>query len=199
MAFSRPRPGFESRREHKGVSLNNSIIKLAASLILGVLLCYFLGGIFLTVAYTILWIDKIIIGSFGSTIRYFGIELTTFGTLIIASAVEPFSAFIIALVIIPFLHAMKYILLPLPEPEWPYFIPSPYNIIDAIGVLIAGLIIGLDLIYVVAIVILIKDILYAIVEKHLYRKPVDIISAIFYMIFNILLVYQFGWIIKLIS
>ena len=165
-----------------------------STLFLGTALLYFIGGPAMAVAYAILWLDKIVFGMLGP-IRYLGVEFTTIGTIILGIAYGPVAAFLFSIVVIPLLHSSKYVFLPLPQPEWPFFIPHPNNIVDAIGALCAGLLWALgvkELLILTAIVVIIKDAGYGVSEKMMFGKPVDYFSAVMYLIFNGLLAYQFG-------
>jgi hypothetical protein len=96
------------------------------------------------------------------------------------------------MIMLPLMHAAKYIFLPLPMPEWPFFVPSPYNLIDALAAISASFLSGLPFIYAVVVVIILKDIGYAVVERAMLGKPVDFISAITYILFNIVIAANFG-------
>ncbi|MBI4019488.1 MAG: hypothetical protein HY364_04505 [Candidatus Aenigmarchaeota archaeon] len=165
-----------------------------STLFFGAALLYLLGGIALAAVYAILWIDKIVLGMLGP-IRYLGVEFTTLATIILGISYGPLPAFLFSIIVIPLLHSSKYLFLPLPQPEWPFFIPHPNNIVDAIGALCAGIlwVIGIkELLILTAIVVIIKDAGYGISEKMMFGKPVDYFSAAMYLIFNCLLIFQFG-------
>lgn len=145
----------------------------------------------LAILFAFLWVDKTIISAFGA-IRYFGVELTTVISVILAMLYGPWFAFIFILVLMPVLHGLKYLFLPLPQPEWPLFIPSPYNIVDALGALVAGFLTPFSLLLKVFITALAKDIFFAFAEKFMISKPVDILSAVTSVVFNMLVGYPFG-------
>jgi hypothetical protein len=173
------------------MKLNYKLPILALTLIIGTAFFYILGGTVLALVYAILWVDKIIIGMVG-TVRYLGIEFTTIATVIIGISYGPVNAFIFSIVMIPLLHAAKYIFLPLPQPEWPYFIPHPNNVVDALGAAFAGVFAGLPLLFNTLIVVFLKDVGYALSERYMIGKPIDYFSAIMYLVFNALLAIQFG-------
>ena len=165
-----------------------------STLFLGAALFYLIGGLAMAAAYAILWIDKIIFGMLGP-IRYLGVEFTTIGTIILGIAYGAIPAFLFSIIVIPLLHSSKYVFLPLPQPEWPFFIRHPNNIVDAIGALCAGILwaVGIkELLILTAIVVIIKDAGYGISEKMMFGKPIDYFSAVMYLIFNALLAFQFG-------
>lgn len=145
----------------------------------------------LAVLFAFLWVDKTIISAFGA-IRYFGVELTTVISVILAMLYGPWFAFAFILVLMPVLHGFKYLFLPLPQPEWPLFIPSPYNIVDALGALVAGFLPPFSLLLKVFITAVAKDIFFAFAEKFMISKPVDILSAVTSVVFNVLVGYPFG-------
>lgn len=145
----------------------------------------------LAIIFAFLWIDKIIISAFGA-VRYFGVELTTVLGVILAMLYGPWFAFIFLLFLIPLLHAFKYLFLPLPQPEWPLFVPSPYNIVDALGALVAGFLTPFSFLIKVFITAVAKDIFFAFAEKFMISKPVDILTAVTSVVFNMLVGYPFG-------
>ncbi len=152
----------------------------------------------LAVLFVFLWIDKTVISAFGA-VRYFGVELTTVISIIMAMLYGPWFAFFFLLLLIPFLHGLKYVLLPLPPPEWPLFIPSPYNIVDALGGLVAGFI-PFSFMARLFLTAVSKDVFYALAERFMMSKPVDVISAITSVVFNMLVGYPFGlFVMSLVS
>ena len=168
----------------KGVGL------LLLTLVAGFIIFY-LFDIKLAILFVVLWVDKTIISAF-RIIRYFGVELTTVASVIMAIFYGPWFAFIFILVSTPVLHALKYIFLPMPQPEWPLFVPSPYNIVDALGALVAGFVAPLQLFYALLVTAIAKDVFFAFAEKFMLSKPVDVISATTSIIFNIVAGYPFG-------
>src|SRR3989338_6367962 len=127
---------------------NTNVIALFSTLFVGFLAIYLIWGFPLAVIFAILWIDKVLIGAIGA-VRYIGIEFTTIATVLLGFLYGPVFSFLFALISLPVLHAMKYIFLPLPQPEWPFFVPSPYNLIDAMAALIASFLAGLPFLYAV--------------------------------------------------
>lgn len=145
----------------------------------------------LAILFVFLWIDKTIISAFGA-VRYFGVELTTVLSVILAMLYGPWFAFIFVLVLVPILHGLKYLFLPLPQPEWPLFVPSPYNVVDALGALVAGYLTPFSFLIKVFITSMAKDIFFAFAERFMISKPVDILSAVTSVVFNVLVGYPFG-------
>lgn len=163
---------------------------LLLTLIIGFVVFYLLD-FKLAILFVVLWVDKTIISAF-RIIRYFGVELTTVASVIMAMFYGPWFAFVFILVSTPVLHALKYIFLPMPQPEWPLFVPSPYNIVDALGALVAGFLAPLELFYALVLTAVAKDIFFAAAEKFMLSKPIDVISAITSIAFNIVAGYPFG-------
>ena len=168
-----------------------NLLLLVLTFFIGFVLVFIIWGFPLALIYTIFWIDKIIIGSF-TPVRYLGIEFTTIATVLLGFLYEPLFGFLFTIIMLPLMHASKYIFLPLPQPQWPFFIPSPYNIIDAFAVLIASFLSSITFLHVVIIVVILKDIFYAIAEKTMIGKPIDVISAFTYLIFNIVIAFYLG-------
>lgn len=168
-----------------------NIIGLLLTLVIGFVLILLIFGFPLAIIFAIFWFDKIILGALGP-LRYIGLELTTIASILLGFVYGPTFGFVFAIIVLPLMHASKYIFLPLPQPEWPYFVPSPYNLIDALAVVAASFLIGLPFLYAVIIIIILKDIGYAIVERVMINKPIDFISAITYIIFNAAIAANFG-------
>lgn len=168
-----------------------SILALFSTLFIGFVVIYLIWGFPLAAIFAILWIDKVLIGAIGA-VRYIGVEFTTIATVLLGFLYDPVFSFLFALLLLPLMHAMKYIFLPLPQPEWPFFVPSPYNIIDAVAALAASFLSWLPFFHAVIVIVILKDIGYAVVEKAMISKPVDFISAITYIIFNLVIAAHFG-------
>ncbi len=145
----------------------------------------------LAVMFAFLWVDKTVISAF-RIVRYFGVELTTVISVIMAMIYGPVFAFIFILVSTPVLHGLKYVFLPMPPPEWPLFMPSPYNVVDALGALVAGFLAPLQLFYALLGTAIAKDVFFAAAEKFMLSKPVDVISAVTSIAFNLLAGYPFA-------
>lgn len=163
-------------------------------LVLFLLVGYVLLRIFdaaLAAIFLVLWFDKVFLGMIG-VIRYFGIEFTTIATILLGITHGPLIAFVFALVVIPILHGMKYLFLPLPPPEWPLFVPSPYNFIDALGAAIAGFLSSYPILYILIPVLIVKDITYAAVDNLFFSKPPEVLYAIGNFIFNIIIILNFS-------
>lgn len=171
------------------MNFSKGVLFLLLTLVIGIaILAIF--DIRLAILFAFLWVDKTIISAFGA-IRYFGVELTTVIGVILAGIYGPWFAFAFLLVLIPVLHGFKYIFLPLPQPEWPLFVPSPYNIVDALGALIAGFM-PFSFLVKLFITAVAKDILFALAEKYMISKPVNVLSAITSVAFNMVVGYPFG-------
>lgn len=167
----------------------NKILLLPLTLIAGVALFYAIGGPVLAAVYALIWIDKILIIS---TLKYFGIELTTAATLMLGIAYGPAAAFAFGIVVIPLLHSMRFVLLPLPPPDWPLFVPHPNNVVDALGGAVAGALTTLPFLYLAIVVTLLKDIGYALSEGVVLGRPINVFSAVMYLLVNAAIAYQFG-------
>jgi hypothetical protein len=61
---------------------SRKITALLFTLVAGFAFFFILSGLPLAIIYAVLWIDKIVIGSFGP-IRYVGVEFTTFATVLL--------------------------------------------------------------------------------------------------------------------
>ncbi len=168
------------------LNLRNKLALAALTLALGAAVFYLLAGIALGVIFALLWIDKIAIGSI-PVVRKFGVEITTITTIFLGIAYGPVIAFFFSLVFIPALHAIKFIILPMPS-EWPMFVPSPYNVADAIGAAIAGLLQSQALMLIMAAVLISKILVYAFVDRVFLSKPVDVIGAVGMTLFNLALI-----------
>lgn len=166
------------------MNIRNKFALVALTLALGAVAFYFLAGIALGVIFALLWIDKIIIGSI-PVVRKFGVEVTTIATIFLGIVYGPVIAFVFSLVFIPALHAIKFIILPMPS-EWPLFVPSPYNVADAIGAAIAGLLQSQAFMLIMVAVLISKILVYAFVDRIFLSKPVDIIGAVGMTAFNLM-------------
>jgi hypothetical protein len=163
---------------------------LVLSLAVGYLIFHLFNAA-LAAIFLVLWFDKVFLGMTG-IVRYFGIEFTTIATILLGIVFGPLVAFVFSLIVIPILHGIKYLFLPLPPPEWPLFVPSPYNFIDALGAAIAGFLSSYPIIYILIPVLILKDIIYSAVDMALFSKPPEIMYAIGNFIFNLIIIINFG-------
>ena len=162
-----------------------------ASLAAGFLIFFVSKGIALGIIFALLWFDKVIIGVF-EPLRYLGIDLTTMATVLLALAYGPFFALVFCIIVIPILHAIKHVIIPDMESQWPIFIPSPYDGVNAFGALVAGLVAGWPLIAIMFVTLFAKYAAYAFVDLALYGRPVDFVSAFTNFLFNMLLTLYAG-------
>lgn len=167
-----------------------NIVFLVLSFIVGYAVFYLIGGHVLAAIFSVLWFDKIIIGT-AVLPHKFGVELTTIATILMGIIYGPVIAFFLTLILLPILYGLKYVLLPLTPPEWPLFVPSPQNLVDAIGAAVAGLLMGFDLLIIFIGVFIIKEITYLIVDFSI-GKPPDVIYPGVNFIFNLLIVLKLG-------
>ena len=167
-----------------------NILFMFISLIAGYSLFYFFD-VTLAAIFLVIWFDKVFLGMLG-IVRCFGIEFTTIATILLGITHGPLFAFVFALIVIPIMHGIKYLFLPLPHPEWPLFVPSPYNFVDALGAAIAGFLASSPILYILIAVLIIKDITYALADKLFFSKPPEVIYAIGNFIFNFIIILQFG-------
>jgi len=163
---------------------------MVLSFVLGYALFYLIGGHILAAIFAVLWFDKVLIGLSG-IIHKFGIEFTTIATILMGIIYGPIIAFVMSIIILPILYAIRYILVPLVPPEWPLFVPSPQNLVEAIGAAVAGLLMNFPLLTIFIGVFIIKEIAYVIVDR-VIGKPADIIYPMVNFVFNLLIVINLG-------
>ena len=171
--------------------MKKRLLLLAGSFVFGSLLLYVLGGPGLAAIYAILWADKVLLG-FAGVIRYAGIEFTTMVTILTGMLFGPVLAFIFIIIVIPILHAIKFIALPLYEPDWPLFVPHYYNFVDAIGASVAGMAAGLPLLWIMILVLIARGIMYPFIDFYLLDKGINFFTIPPTAIFNLLLAWYLG-------
>jgi hypothetical protein len=163
---------------------------LALSFILGYAFFYLLGGHVIAAIFAVLWFDKVIIGLSG-IVHKFGIEFTTIATILMGIIYGPIIAFVMSIIILPMLYGIRYILLPIAPPEWPLFVPSPQNLVEALGAAAAGLLAGFPLLNIFIAVFIIKEIAYIVTDR-IIGKPPDLIYPVVNFIFNLLIIINLG-------
>ncbi len=167
-----------------------NISLLAVSFVLGYAFFYLLGGHVLAAIFAVLWFDKIIIGLSG-IVHKFGIEFTTIATILMGIIYGPVIAFAMIIIIVPILYGLRYMLLPLVPPEWPLFVPSPQNLVEALGAAVAGLLAGFPLLTIFLAVFMVKEIAYVVTDR-IIGKPPDLIYPVVNFIFNLLIIINLG-------
>jgi hypothetical protein len=155
------------------------IIAMAA----GFLISWFFAGIVLGVVFLMIWLDKSIIGYAGFLHR-FGIEITTIATVFLGLTHGPIFAFFFTLIVVVIAHGFRHIAFPSAPTEWPPFVPYPYNFIDAAGAVTASLI-RLPIFHTLLVVLLVKVILYIIIDRIAFGKPPDFVGGVTNVVFNL--------------
>lgn len=145
----------------------------------------------LAVLFAVLFADKVILGAAGF-IRRFGIEFTTIATVPLAVLYGPLFSFVFLVVVVPVLHAVKFLSLPVGQPDWPLFVPSPYNIVDALAAVVVGLLSSYGFFAMLMAAVIAKIALYALFDRFVLAKPVDVIGGATYLAFNVIVGLQFG-------
>ncbi|MBI2579665.1 MAG: hypothetical protein HYW27_02070 [Candidatus Aenigmarchaeota archaeon] len=163
---------------------------IVATLIAGALIFFFLNQPILLTAYVLLWIDKVAIGSL-KILRRFGIELATISTIAVSFFYGPVSAFIFGIIVIPLLHNVKFMFIT-QDDDWPPFVPTPYGVIDALGGSLAFFLKGMGFFYALIAILLLKYILYAIADRVMHDRPVDIVSPVMNMALHIIFFIPLG-------
>jgi hypothetical protein len=163
---------------------------MALSFVLGYAVFYLLGGHVLAAIFAVLWFDKTIIGLSG-IVHKFGIEFTTIATILMGIIYGPIIAFVMSIILLPVLYGIRYVLLPIAPPEWPLFVPSPQNLVEAIGAAIAGMLAGFPLLTIFLAVFIVKEIAYVVADRAI-GKPPDIIYPVVNFVFNLLIILNLG-------
>ncbi|MDI6721216.1 MAG: hypothetical protein QMD85_02405 [Candidatus Aenigmarchaeota archaeon] len=167
------------------MELREKTTAIVAVLIAGALIFFFLNQTVLLAAYILLWADKVLIGS-SRMLRRFGMELATISTIAVSFFYGPVNAFIFGIIAIPILHNIKFIFVS-PDDDWPPFVPTPYGVIDVVGGSLAFFLRAFGFFPAVILILLLKYILYALTDRMLYEKPVDIISPVMNFILHVIL------------
>ena len=109
----------------------------------------------------------------------------------LASALVPgffvagfWTAFFFALVVIVLAHGFSHIAFPSAPTEWPPFVPYPYNFVDAAGAVAAAMA-RLPILHTLLIVLLVKAVLYLLVDRIAFGKPPDVVGAVTNAAFNL--------------
>ena len=155
------------------------IIAMAA----GFLLSFFFSGVALAVIFLFIWLDKSIIG-YAGILHRFGIEITTIATVFLGLLFGITFSFIFTLVVVVLAHGFRHISFPSAPTEWPPFVPYPYNFIDAAGAAAAALA-KLSIFQTLLVVLLVKVILYIIVDRIAFGKPPDVVGGVTNIAFNL--------------
>ncbi len=161
------------------------IAYLIGAMIAGFLLSFFLGGVALAFIFLFIWLDKSIVGYTGILHR-FGIEITTIATVFLGLLYGPVMAFFFTLIVVVLSHGFRHLAFPGSPTEWPPFVPYPYNFVDAAGALTAAFI-RLPILHTLLVVLLVKLILYILVDRIAFGKPPDFIGGVANIAFNLAL------------
>lgn len=159
------------------------ITYLIIAMAVGFLLSFFLSGIVLAVIFLFIWLDKSIIGYAGFLHR-FGIEITTITTVFLGLLFGPVFAFFFTLIVIVVVHGFRHLAFPSAPTEWPPFVPYPYNFIDAAGAMVAALV-RLSIFQTLLIVLLVKVVLYIVIDRIVFGKPPDFVGGVTNVVFNL--------------
>jgi hypothetical protein len=163
---------------------------VAVLLAVGLIICFIIGGLKLAIVYTMLWIDKIIIGKLKKPLE-FGIELYSLPAILVGIAYGPATGFLFGFLAIPiiagFLDVVPCLVCEFHELDtgWGPFIPSFESVISGIIGAIAGLL-GqfLPFIFIVAICILVRFFI-SVIKDGVLRMPPKIIAYLINLGLNI--------------
>lgn len=159
------------------------IAYLIIAMIVGFLLSFFLSGIVLAVIFLFIWLDKSIIG-YAGFLHHFGIEITTIATIFLGLTSGPVFAFFFTLIVVVVAHGFRHLAFPSAPTEWPPFVPYPYNFIDAAGAVVAALV-RLSIFQTLLVVLLVKVVLYIVIDRIAFGKPPDFVGGVTNVVFNL--------------
>ncbi len=163
---------------------NKKKVVLVLTYTIGSVIAYMLAGLPLMLIYSMIWLEKVILGAF-SPIGMIGIEFSTLSTVLAAILYGPFYAVVFTMVTFPILRGLRYALLPLTEPEWPPFFPGPDDALHASGALVGALISSLPFFWIMAIVSFYKTFCWAYIIPRMMEKPWNPFASITTIIFNL--------------
>ncbi|MBI4014998.1 MAG: hypothetical protein HY365_03515 [Candidatus Aenigmarchaeota archaeon] len=165
----------------------NPLLIIPASLVLGSLVYYLIGGPPLLYLFLLVWLDKTILRSI--TPEFLGIEVTTLATVLAGMALGGMGGFVFAIITIPLLEGIKGLIVPGNDVP---FLPTPYHLADAIVAFLASFLAGVPLLGAVAALLAVKFMMDATIDAHFTAKPFDFLSAGLTVVFNLLMVWGFG-------
>ncbi|MBI2173328.1 MAG: hypothetical protein HYT73_03955 [Candidatus Aenigmarchaeota archaeon] len=166
------------------MEIGSRTIGIIATLAAGAILFFLLNQPVLITAYVLLWIDKVAIGSL-RILRRFGIELATISTIAVSFFYGPVAAFAFGIITIPLLHNVKFMFVS-GDDDWPPFVPTPYGIIDVIGGSLAFYLKDFGFFAAVVMILILKYVLYALADRTMHGRPVDILSPAMNMTLHII-------------
>jgi len=162
-------------KKHVGLLITYSI---------GGLVSYLLGGFPLVLIFSLIWLEKLILGAF-SPIGMIGIELATVSTVLAGLIYGPINGLIFSMVSIPLLRGFRYFLLPVEEPQWPPFLPGPDDMLHSGGALLAGLLGFMPFFWLMVVINIYKTLSWTYAIPYIMDKPWNPFTSIATIIFNL--------------
>lgn len=179
------------------MGIKNRIV-LLATLVLGSIIFYFIGGVKFSLIYTMLWIDKIIIGKLKMPLE-FGIELFSIPAILVGIIYGPLNGFLFAFFVIPIIGGvLDFIATGLGGTQmldtgWEPFFPSPESFISGVIAVMAGFLRGsLPFLYIVVGCMVVRFFMHTMKDV-IFGMPIVKIPA--YLInagLNIFIAYLFS-------
>jgi hypothetical protein len=153
-------------------NINQKTLAVVGILIIGVIISLFFS-FYVTLAYIISWISKVVSGITRRSTESFGIEVISVSVIIVGLFEGPAAGFIFGFVILAFVDVVAWIINPPFEATWFPLIPGPDTLIDGIVGIIAGMIgNSMPFIYLVIACVIAKNILIPIKDGLIYGMPV---------------------------
>ena len=170
---------------------------LLATLVLGFLIFYFIGGLKISLIYAMLWIDKIIIGKLKMPLE-FGVELFSIPAILVGLMYGPLNGFLFAFFIIPIIGGiLDFIATALGGTQmldtgWEPFFPSPESFISGVIAVIAAFLKGyLPFFYIVVLCMFVRLFIQTIKDV-VFGMPMKIWAYLINVGLNVLIAYSFA-------
>ena len=161
---------------------------LLLGLIVGILIFYVFGGTPIVIIFLIIWFEKIII--FGTPVLDNVTDFTTISMALVGIIYGPIASIAFGLILFPILEGAKNVMSPFPIDRVP-FVPAFPNIIDALTGIIAWLLRGFSLPWIIVILVIFKYTINGAFELMISGKPPPVMTAIATFIFNMFLILTF--------
>lgn len=167
----------------------NLLLLIPLSLVIGIFIYFLIGGYILAIVFFLIWLDNLVLRFLipGMT----GIEFITLGTVLAGIVAGPTVGAILMFITIPLIGGIRSVILPSMS-DIPPFVPAPANIIDALVAFTAGYLSHAPLTLLLPLLLLLKILANARIEKTIYDKPINITEAVAKFIFNVIFIYFFG-------
>lgn len=172
-------------------------LKVVLTLLIGLLLCFILGGWILAFAYLLIWVDKIPLGIFYARTgidAIFYIEFTTLAAIVVGLNYSLWMGFLFMSLVPLGVNSIRQFMMPTDVTDVSFILPSFKNLLDGAAAVVAYFMKGCGLFWIMVVVHIVKMPLSVWFDRISSPEGIPQARLFFQTVFNLALaVYLKEW------